>query len=64
MGCLLLGPGVLGLEVGDRVRVLGVAQPLVLVDDLVAVVTADGGTPWCDGGLLRAFGVPGKARAW
>ena len=36
-----LGVGVLGLEVGDHLRVVLVAQPLVGVDDAVAVVLAD-----------------------
>ncbi len=40
----LVGVGVLGLEVGQRRRVLLVAQPLVVVDEVVAVVAADDGS--------------------
>ena len=39
------GPGVLGLEVGDHLGVVLVAQPLVRVVDHVAVVLADEGSP-------------------
>ena len=41
VGGPLVGPGVLGLEVRDHLRVVLVAQPLVGVDDAVAVVLAD-----------------------
>ena len=40
----LVGVRVLGLEVGDDVRIVLRAQPFVVVDDVVAVVGADGGT--------------------
>ena len=58
---LLLGPGVLGFEVRDGVRIVCVAEPLVLVDDLVAVVAADDGTTGCDGRLVHDSTVSGAA---
>ena len=39
---LLLDEGVLSLQVGDDLGIAGVAQPLVLVDEDVAVVLARG----------------------
>jgi hypothetical protein len=53
VGELRLGPGVLGLEVGDGVGVVLVAQPGVLVDDGVAVVLARGRDLLGDRGPLR-----------
>src|SRR4029450_2085089 len=45
-----LGVGVLGLQVGDDVGVVAVAQPRVLVDDGLAVHGALGREPVGDGG--------------